>query len=332
MYESKFIDFNGWEMPISFEGTLKEHMKVRNNAGFFDVSHMGMFKISIDDISILNFMICGDIDKNVKNTALYTMILNKNGGIIDDVIIWKFESYLILICNSLNIHAIKQCLSLSKLKYIYLNQIASLIAVQGPHVIDKLKDYFDIPNHFECNVQYIDIFTNEVLIARTGYTGEDGIEVLIHHDDDIQFINLLEELDVNPCGLGARDTLRLEATLPLYGHELDESISPLDVGFRWIVDFDNDFNGKKSLIKQMESGMHKYLAKFIINDRIVSRRGDIAMCKNIQGIVTSGNYSPILKKCIGFILFKSKPKSDIIILNVRDKFVDGKLIKGKFLG
>ena len=331
-YNSKFIDFNGWHMPISFEGTIKEHLRVRDNAGFFDVSHMGRFDISINNLNILNTIICSDLRKKNSNTAIYTMILNQDGGIIDDVIIWKFTDHLILICNASNTDAVKQYFIQHNLEFKYINSDTSLIAIQGPEVINKLNNSFDIPEHFECSEQNPTLFSNKIVIARTGYTGEDGVEILISHNDDVKLVDLLDKMNVKPCGLGARDTLRLEASLPLYGQELNETVTPIEVGFKWIVDFDHEFNGKNRLISQIESGQHKYLRKFIIDEKIVARHGDTVISNEVVGVVTSGNYSPILKKSIGFVMFQTKPELDIIKLKIRNRFIDGKLIKGKFVG
>ena len=331
-YDPKFIDFNGWDMPISFEGTLKEHMTVRENAGFFDVSHMGRFNIPTDNLPILNTIICGDLTKKSNNTAMYSMILNQDGGIIDDVIIWKFTNFLILICNASNTEAVTECLTQKNLVFQNINMNTSLIAIQGPEVIRKLENSFEIPLSFECNEQFSIIFSNKIIIARTGYTGEDGIEILISHNDDIKLMDILDEKLIKPCGLGARDTLRLEASLPLYGQELNESITPIEAGFEWVVDFDHVFSGKEKLISQMSSGDHKYLRKFVINERIIARHGDVVVSQDTHGVVTSGNYSPILKKSIGFVMFQSKPDLDIIKLKIRNKLIDGKLIKGKFIG
>jgi len=319
-------------MPISFEGTIKEHTRVRIGSGFFDVSHMGRFKISINNLSALSSLICGDIKKKNANTALYSMILNNEGGVIDDIIIWKLKTHLILVCNASNTRRLQKLFDLHKLEYILLNKTTSLIAVQGPDVLDKLNHCLDIPDNFMCSYKLSNMFDKKVVIARTGYTGEDGIEILINHDDDIKLIDLLEKQKIFPCGLGARDTLRLEAGLPLYGQELNEFVTPIEVGFKWLVDFDHDFNGKDTLLKQLKTGNHKFLKKFVINDKIVARRGDIGMSNNIKGIVTSGNYSPILKKSIGFIIFDSKPESDLIKFNIRGKLIDGNLVKGKFVG
>ena len=155
---------------------------------------------------------------------------------------------------------------------------------------------------------------------------------MVNHGDDIKLIDLLDELNIVPCGLGARDTLRLEASLPLYGQELNESVTPIEIGFKWVVNFNHEFIGKELLLEQISTGRHKYLRKFSINERIVARNGDTGFAGNIEGFVTSGNYSPILEKSIGFILFESKPETDSIKLRIRDKFIDGSIIKGKFIG
>ena len=331
-YNSKFVDFNGWEMAISYDGTLKEHSYVRDNAGFFDVSHMGRLYIDNKNIDLLNTLICGNILKKESNSALYTMILNEKGGVIDDVIIWKFNSYSILICNASNTEKVLDWFAKHGLENDYMNESTSLIAIQGPNVINKLSNQFDIPENFECLFTGNPLFKNEITIARTGYTGEDGVEIMINHNDDEKLIDLLDELNIPPCGLGSRDTLRLEASLPLYGQELNENISPVEIGFKWVVDTDHEFYGKDVLLQQMSDGKHKYLKRFVIEERIVGRHGDKVSSGSVNGVVTSGNYSPKLEKSIGFVLFESKPESDSIKLSIRDRLVDGKVIQGRFIG
>ena len=331
-YESKFIDFNGWELPISFAGTLKEHNSVRSSSGFFDVSHMGRFRISNEYLDKLNLLICGNILINKSDSALYTMILNQNGGIIDDVIIWKLDEYTILICNASNTEKVSLWFEENNLASDYLNGNTSLIAVQGPEVIKKLEDYLNLPSHFECSIDTPTFLDFSVVVARTGYTGEDGIELMINHGDDIKFVDLLDELNIVPCGLGARDTLRLEASLPLYGQELNETITPIEVGFKWVVNFDHKFIGKDVLLNQVSTGEHRYLKRFVVNERIVARHGDTGTSDSVKGVVTSGNFSPILEKSIGFILFDSKPETNSVKLRIRDKLIDGSIIKGKFIG
>ena len=330
-YDSKFIDFNGWEMPISFSGTLNEHRSVRSDSGFFDVSHMGRFHIDNSYIDIVNSLICGDISSHKSETALYSMVLNHDSGILDDIIIWKFDSHLVLICNASNTEKVSSWFDINNLQYKYLNTSTSLIAVQGPEVVKKLDKYIHMPDHFECTIDSPAFFDSNVVLARTGYTGEDGVELMINHGDDIKFIDLIDELEIIPCGLGARDTLRLEASLPLYGQELKEDITPVEAGFRWVINFDHEFIGKDNLLDQISTGNHKYIKKFVIDDKIVARYGDTGICGNVEGKVTSGNYSPILKKSIGFILFESKPESDTINFHIRDKLIEGRIIKGKFL-
>ena len=331
-YNSKFVDFNGWEMPISFASTLKEHNAVRNDSGFFDVSHMGRLYIDYEEIEKLNILICGDILGAKPSSALYTMILDHNSGILDDIIIWKFDKHMVLICNASNTDKISSWFTTNDLKYKNLSNTTSLIAIQGPKVIKKLQDHINMPNHFECNIINTPYFKSEIVVARTGYTGEDGVELMVNHGDDIKLIDLLDELNIVPCGLGARDTLRLEASLPLYGQELNESVTPIEIGFKWVVNFNHEFIGKELLLEQISTGSHKYLKKFSIDERIVARNGDTGFAGNIEGFVTSGNYSPILEKSIGFILFESKPETDSIKLRIRDKFIDGSIIKGKFIG
>ena len=219
---AKFIEFAGWNMPFSYSGTIKEHNYVRNDVGYFDVSHMGRLKIDNDSIDSLSSLICSDI-KNLKHgKALYSIFTNENGCALDDVIFWKFPNYILLICNAINTEKIITHLTNTNIKFEDITKQTALVAVQGPNAIEKLGNILSIPESFSCLEN--DIYT----YARTGYTGEDGLEIMVNIKNLEHLLNLLS--NIQPCGLGSRDTLRLEASLPLYGFELSEDITPVEAG------------------------------------------------------------------------------------------------------
>ena len=333
---AKIVPFSGYEMPVTYPiGIHAEHQAVRNSAGMFDVSHMGEFWITGEgSLNFLQYVTINDVSKLEIGDAQYSAMCYEDGGIVDDLILYrKLDGYFMVI-NASNIDKDLEWLVKHKPENVNIenhSQQYSLIAVQGPEVVKKLDKYIHIPDHFECTIDSPAFLDSNVVLARTGYTGEDGVELMINHGDDIKFIDLIDELEIIPCGLGARDTLRLEASLPLYGQELKEDITPVEAGFRWVINFDHEFIGKDNLLDQISTGNHKYIKKFVIDDKIVARYGDTGICGNVEGKVTSGNYSPILKKSIGFILFESKPESDTINLHIRDKLIEGRIIKGKFL-
>ena len=242
--KAKMIDFAGWSMPFSYDGTLKEHHYVRNSAGYFDVSHMGRLRLSYSQIEEINYLICSEL-KNLENTkALYSIFTSEQGTAIDDVIFWKFEDDLILICNASNTNKIKSHLDINSISYEDLTSTTDLIAIQGKNAINIIDQIMTIPDKFSTFKE------NNYIYARTGYTGEDGVEVMLDTKNTLDFINMLETKGVKPCGLGSRDTLRLEASLPLYGFELTDDISPVEAGLKWTITNENDYLGKQIIDEQ----------------------------------------------------------------------------------
>jgi aminomethyltransferase len=167
--------------------------------------------------------------------------------------------------------------------------------------------------------------------ARTGYTGEDGLEIMVNVEDLDNLISFLLQNEIEPCGLGARDTLRLEASLPLYGFELTEDISPVEAGLKWTLSNKNEYRGSDVINEQIRTGHHKVLKKFSIDSRNIARTGTKVKAGNINGIVTSGNFSPILQKSIGFVLLESQPDTDLLEFEIRGKFIEGNILKKRFL-
>ncbi len=322
---SKMIEFAGWHMPFSYDGTIKEHNYVRNTAGFFDVSHMGRIYIDNEEIHKLSKLICSDLI-NLDNTkALYSVFTNEAGSALDDVIFWKFESHIILICNAINRDKIIKHLINNNITHKDITFETSLIAIQGPQAIELTKSLLDIPDKF-CTLQ------NETFTyARTGYTGEDGLEIMYQNQHTDNILEFLNQNKIKPCGLGARDTLRLEASLPLYGFELSENISPVEANLKWILTNNEDYLGKNIIDEQITTGKHKYMKKFTVQSKRIPRTGTIVKCDKVSGIVTSGNYSPILEKSIGFALFDSLPETDLIEFDIRGNLLEGQIINKRFL-
>ena len=323
--KAKFIDFAGWSMPFSYDGTIKEHNYVRTNTGFFDVSHMGRIEIQNSEIDKLSKLICSDIENLNEGKALYSIFTDANGCAIDDVIFWKFSDHIILICNAANSlkvidHLIEHSISIN-----VITESTALIAVQGPKSLNLMANLLEIPGEFSCMKN--DLYT----YARTGYTGEEGLEIMVSLDNLDNLISFLTLSEVKPCGLGARDTLRLEASLPLYGFELTQDITPIEAGLKWTVSNKNDFIGSDVINEQISSGNHQILKKFIIDSRSIARTGTDVMAGSVSGVVTSGNYSPILKKTIGFALFENQPTTDLLEFDIRGKLVEGKIMKKRFL-
>ena len=322
---AKFIDFGDWSMPFSYEGTLKEHDIVRNSSGFFDVSHMGRLEINYTELDKISTLICSDLINIPVNKALYSIFTNENGNALDDVIFWKFEDKIILIPNASNESKIKSHLLDHKINFIDKSTETVLIAVQGPKTIELINDRFEIPEKFSTGQ------SEDYIYARTGYTGEDGIEIMANNSDADSLISFLTQKGIKPCGLGSRDTLRLEASLPLYGFELTEDITPVEASLSWTITNNRDFLGSDKIKSQLDEGNHKILKKFTIDSRKIARTDTLGSAGDVKGTVTSGNFSPVLNKSIGFIMFENKPSQDLIEFDIRGNLIEGNIVNKRFL-
>jgi len=323
--EAKMIEFAGWHMPFSYEGTIKEHNYVRNGSGFFDVSHMGRIYLENNEIDNINKLICSDLIKLKNTKAMYSIFTNEEGNALDDVIFWKFETHIILICNAINRYKITTHLTKNEISFKDITFETSLIAIQGPQAIELLNTLLEIPDKFSTNINKT--FT----YARTGYTGEDGLEIMYENIHTDQVIKFLIDNNIKPCGLSSRDTLRLEASLPLYGFELTEKISPVEANLKWVINNNDNYLGKNIIDKHMKTGVHKYLKKFILESKRIPRTGTEVKSNNVSGVVTSGNYSPILEKSIGFVLLDSLPESNLLEFDIRGNLLEGQIINKRFL-
>ena len=322
---AKFIDFGDWSMPFSYEGTLKEHDIVRNSSGFFDVSHMGRLEINYSELDKISTLICSDLSNLPLNKALYSIFTNENGNALDDVIFWKFDDKIMLIPNASNESKIKSHLLDHKIDFIDKSTDTVLIAVQGPKTIELINDRFEIPDKFSTGK------SEHYIYARTGYTGEDGIEIMANNSDADSLINYLIQKGIKPCGLGSRDTLRLEASLPLYGFELTEDITPVEASLSWTITNKRDFLGSDKIKSQLDEGNHKILKKFTIDSRKIARTDTFGVAGDVKGTVTSGNFSPVLNKSIGFIMFENKPSQDLIEFDIRGNLIEGNIVNKRFL-
>ena len=322
---AKFIDFGDWSMPFSYEGTLKEHDIVRSSSGFFDVSHMGRLEINYTELDKISTLICSDLINIPVNKALYSIFTNENGNALDDVIFWKFEDKIILIPNASNESKIKSHLLDHKINFIDKSTETVLIAVQGPKTIELINDNFEIPDKFSTGQ------SENYIYARTGYTGEDGIEIMANNSDADSLISFLTQKGIKPCGLGSRDTLRLEASLPLYGFELTEDITPVEASLSWTITNNRDFLGSDTIKSQLDEGNHKILKKFTIDSRKIARTDTLGSAGDVKGTVTSGNFSPVLNKSIGFIMFENKPSQDLIEFDIRGNLIEGNIVNKRFL-
>lgn len=347
-YSGKIIDFAGWELPVQYEGIIPEHEAVRQRAGLFDVSHMG--EVSVKGPNAFDFvqnLVTNDISVLADNQVLYALMCYPNGGVVDDLLVYKFSNeYFYLVINASNVEKDYSWMLDNKgsfnVELTNLSSEISEVALQGPkaeEILQKLTaaNLSDI-KFFFCQRE-VSIAGIKCLVSRTGYTGEDGFEIYAPNKDiEKVWDSILEagkEYGIKPCGLGCRDTLRFEATLPLYGNEISKDISPLEAGLGIFVKLGKEnFIGKEALVKQKEEGLKRKLVGFEMKDKGIPRHGYEVMGegKNI-GVVTTGYLSPTLKKNIGLALIDSKfaEMGTEIEIMVRNKPLKAEVISKKFL-
>ncbi|MDR1433699.1 glycine cleavage system aminomethyltransferase GcvT [Candidatus Endomicrobiellum devescovinae] len=336
--EAKFTEFSGWEMPVQYTSIIDEHNAVRANVGMFDTSHMGTFIFSGNDIEkFLNYVTLGNMSGLPDRKARYSMLLNEEGGIKDDVIVYKFGNEYMIVVNAGNLDKDFEWLNKHKSESINIRNISediSLLAVQGPKAASILQS---ISNTYITSMKYFtvselklkDIAADFCRIARTGYTGEDGFEIFISKDKTIELWEKLINLSVKPCGLGCRDTLRLESCMPLHGHEIDENINPLEAGFQKTINWDNDFIGKDKLIPLKDKPLRKSVA-FECLSGIARNSNEVFLGDKKIGYVTSGSFSPILKRAIGMALIESDVQSDNLEVAIHNNRRKIKIVQKPF--
>lgn len=344
---AKMVDFAGWHMPVQYASIIEEHKTVRENVGLFDVSHMGeVFVSGKDALDFLNKIVPQNISKLDYEKAVYCQLPNKNGGLIDDLIIYKLGilNYLI-ICNASRIDEdLNWMVRNSKgydVKIDNQSHNYSLLAVQGPKA-DELMRKMGLNTHQESfTIKPAKIAGIKVLISRTGYTGEDGYEVLVENrNSEYLWDKILEEgqeFGIKPIGLGARDTLRLEAALHLYGNDLDENTTPIEAGLSWSVpkDKEEDYNGKEVIMNQINNGTDKKLIGLKMLDKSIARH-EYDVYKNGEkvGVITSGGPSPVLGCNIAMAYVKNDKEictgSNVQVM-IREKLHDAEVVKRPFV-
>ena len=344
---AKMVDFAGWHMPVQYASIIKEHKTVRENVGLFDVSHMGeVFVSGKDALEFLNKLVPQNITKLDYEKAVYCQLPNQHGGLIDDLIIYKLGilNYLV-ICNASRIDEdLNWMVRNSKgydVKIDNQSHNYSLLAVQGPKA-DELLRKMGLNTHQESfTIKPAKIAGIKVLISRTGYTGEDGYEILVENrNSEYLWDEILEqgkEFGIKPIGLGARDTLRLEAALHLYGNDLDENTTPIEAGLSWSVpkDKEDDYNGKKVITEQIKNGTNKKLIGIKMLDKSIARH-EYEVYKNGEkvGVITSGGPSPVLGCNIALAYVKNDKEictGSVVQVMIREKLHDAEVVKRPFV-
>ena len=336
---AKMVDFGGWDMPVNYGSQIDEHHQVRNDVGMFDVCHMRVVDIKGADVRIfLRYLLANNVDKlTLPGKALYSAMLLENGGVIDDLIVYFMnEDWFRIVVNAGT--ADKDIAWMKKQATLHAPQLdvtdhpeLAMIAVQGPNA--RAKVWEALPGSRELTEKLIPFSAVEMgtmFIARTGYTGEDGFEIMIPAKAAPFFWATLAESGVKPIGLGARDTLRLEAGMNLYGQDMDESVSPLESGLAWTVDLTSprDFIGKTALLANPPVNK---LAGLILLDRGVLRGHQKIHTPHGEGEITSGSFSPTLEKSIALARVpKEVAIGDTVQVAIRDKILNAQVVKYPF--
>ena len=343
---ARMVDFGGWDMPVNYGSQIDEHHFVRQSAGMFDVSHMCVVELYGEKTrDFLRYALANNVDKlQVIGKALYSCMLNPQGGVIDDLIVYFFGNHFRLVVNAST--AEKDIAWLEHLNAteqwninIVTRRDLSIIAVQGPdarnlvwQAIPKSQELTETLKPFNA-VIVPNLWNNtELMIARTGYTGEDGFEIICVSTEVEALWNTLRDIGVKPCGLGARDTLRLEAGMNLYGQDMDETQSPLNAGLAWTVDLTSkrDFVGKTSLVAQGQT--QQFFGLILLDKGGVLRPHQTVHTAHGTGEITSGSFSPTLQCSLAFArLPKEIALEDIVHVEIRDKKLAAKVVRLPFV-
>lgn len=341
---AKIVDFAGWEMPIQYVGINEEHKTVRTGVGIFDVSHMGEVLVEGDDATkYVQNLITNDVNILVDFQVLYAMMCYEHGGIVDDLLVYKYNNkkYLLVI-NASNIDKdfkwMKKQINDYKVEITNLSNSFGEIAIQGPKAQEVLQQIVDVDLdsikffHFFDKIKIKNI---NCIISRTGYTGEDGFEVYVDKNDTEYIWDTLIKLGSKPIGLGARDTLRFEANLPLYGNELSKDITPLEAGLGYFVKLDTDFIGKKALLKQKEEGLTRKIVGFKLLGKGIPRHGYKVFNDEQKeiGFVTTGYIIPNYENPIGLALIdiNHNKLGSKIYIQIRKKIIEAEVVSKKFM-
>lgn len=339
---AKIVEFGGWAMPVQFSSIKEEHNAVRTEIGLFDVSHMGEILIKGSEAAqLVQYLLSNDTENLTTNKAQYTALCNENGGIIDDLIIYKLdENQYLLVVNAGNTDKdfawMKEKAENFDAEVINVSNDYGQLAIQGPNARNLVQQHVDVdvssmkPFEFKQNVAF---FGKNVILSQSGYTGEDGFEIYCDADDAPYLWKKILEHNVVPCGLGARDTLRLEVGLPLHGQDLSEEITPYEAGIAFAVKplIEADFIGKSVLKEQKEHGSKRRTVGLEMIDKGIPRTGYevLDLDGNQIGEITSGTQSPLTGKSIGLALINREAfeMGKEVLVQVRKRQVKAKIVK-----
>lgn len=354
--KAHMVDFFGWQLPMHYGSQIDEHLKVRKNAGIFDVSHMNITDIAGKDATVwLRHLLTADVKKLTETgQAKYCLMLREDGGIIDDVIVYKMPAGYRIVSNCGTRARVNDWLhtqkEISKFKDLTLKKRSdlSIVAAQGPKAFTNVfqviytkyegtKDFGLLHHHFEYAKDMAPFYSRvlgDIHLSRTGYTGEDGVELILPHELAVQLWSDLLQIGVQPCGLGARDTLRLEAGMSLYGQDMDEDTTPKEVKLNWALDLSDpsrDFIGREA---SQHREMRFKTSGFVVtgrgiprHDQAIYKRGEESAC----GKVTSGTYSPSLQIGLGFCRVPTNSRGSDFEVEIRRTKPPIELTTGSFI-
>lgn len=343
-HNGKIVDFGGWELPVNYGSQIDEHHAVRTDAGMFDVSHMLVTDVTGDNAkAFLQKLLANDVAKlSFVGKALYSGMLNDKGGVIDDLIVYRMnesETAYRIVSNGATRE--KDSAHFAKIGEEFGVTLTpryelAMLAVQGPKAVEKMlavkPEWADKVNALKPFVG-VDL-GNDWFVARTGYTGEDGVEVVMPADEAVGFFDELVKAGVTPCGLGARDTLRMEAGMNLYGNDMDDDTSPLEAGMGWTVDLKDesrDFVGKSALVALKNDGIKVRQVGLLLAKGGVLRAGMEVVTDNGNGITTSGVFSPSLNQSIAIARVPADFKGETAKVIMRGKELPVRVLKLPFV-
>lgn len=342
---ARMVDFGGWDMPISYGSQLEEHHAVRRDAGMFDVSHMTVIDLhGAHTREFLRHLLANNVDKlKVQGKALYSCMLNEQGGVIDDLIVYFLgDEFFRLVVNAAtrdkDLAWIEQQAKVFNVAVQERPDFA-MIAVQGPNARAKVIGLLHEVDR--ARIEKLGRFAAAaaqgphgvpLFIARTGYTGEDGFEIMVPEEQAVALWKELAAAGVAPCGLGSRDTLRLEAGMNLYGQDMDEGVTPWEAGLAWTIALDEgrDFIGRKALEAQKRAGIPRVMVGLVLDDKGVLRHGQKVMTGGGDGEILSGSFAPTLNKSVAFARVPAGTLSDVRV-DIRGREVPVRVVKFPFV-
>jgi len=337
---ARLVNFAGWEMPVNYGSQIEEHKQVRTSAGMFDVSHMTVVDIhGADARTFLSRLLANDVARlHTPGKALYSCMLNEAGGVLDDLIVYFMEpEWFRLVVNAATRDKGLAWLERQGAAYsisITEHHELAIIAVQGPLAREKVHSL--VPAGLAQQLGELKPFNvlmdGQWCYACTGYTGEDGYEIMLPGSEAEAFWDRLLDAGVAPCGLAARDTLRLEAGMNLYGQDMDESTSPLVSGLAWTVSMkdDRDFIGRSALVRQKQEGVPQKLVGLVLEERGVLRPGQTVVTAAGEGVTTSGSFSPTLQKAIALARVPARAGEDCEV-EIRGKYLKARVVQPPFV-